>query len=173
MRWFNSEVTTFLLKVLGIYICWYLVYELWLLPDGRLDAWLTTNIVSVAAGILKSMGYDVYAYGRLVGIGETGGIYLADGCSGITAIGLFVGFVLAYPGDWTPRIAFMVVGIGVIYLVNILRIVTLAITQLQWPSMFGITHDYSTTAIFYLVIFGLWMIWANWGAREAVGLESS
>jgi hypothetical protein len=33
----------------------------------------------------------------------------------------------------------------------------------RWPAMFDITHDYSTTAIFYLVIFVLWMVWANLG----------
>lgn len=166
MRWLNSEVGKFLLKVVGIYLCWYIIYELWLLPEGSLDEWLTTNIVSVSAGILDAAGYELYASGRLIGIGESPGIYLADGCSGIAAIGLFVGFVIAYPGRWIPRISFIFIGIGVIYLVNIARIVTLAITQVQWPSIFEITHDYSTTAIFYIVIFILWIIWANLGDKD-------
>ncbi|MCS3937056.1 hypothetical protein GGP80_003064 [Salinibacter ruber] len=28
----------FLAKVLAVYVVWYVVYDLWLLPDGRLDA---------------------------------------------------------------------------------------------------------------------------------------
>jgi exosortase family protein XrtF len=167
MDWLKSEVGQFVLKVVGIYICWYLVYELWLLPDGSLDRWLTTNIVSVSTGILEYLNYDFYAQGRLIGIGESAGIYLVDGCSGIAAIGLFVGFVIAYPGEWMARIAFITFGIGIIYLINIVRIVVLAITQVSWPGMFDITHDYSTTAIFYLAIFVLWMIWANFGADES------
>lgn len=163
MQWLKSDVGIFLFKVAGIYLLWYFLYELWLLPDGRLDQWLTTNIVSVSAGILDMFGYDVYATGRLIGIEESAGIYLVDGCSGISAIGLFIGFVVAYPGMWVPRIAFIFIGIGVIYLVNIARIIVLTITQVQAPEMFTITHDYSTTAIFYLVIFALWMIWANFG----------
>ncbi|MDZ7681673.1 MAG: archaeosortase/exosortase family protein [Fodinibius sp.] len=111
-------------------------------------------------------------YGRLIGINESAGIYLADGCSGIAAIGLFVGFVVAYPGEWIPRIAFIAIGIGIIYLVNILRILVLAITQVKWPGMFDITHDYSTTAIFYLVIFVLWMVWANLGDTGKSASES-
>ena len=163
MQWFKSEVGVFLLKVAGIYLLWYFIYELWLLPNGMLDQWVTTNIVSVSAGMLELLGYDFYATGRLIGIGESAGIYLVNGCSGISAIGLFVGFVVAYPGAWIPRIAFILIGIGVIYLVNIIRIIVLAITQLQAPEMFTVTHDYSTTAIFYVVIFVLWMIWANFG----------
>jgi exosortase/archaeosortase family protein len=173
MQWLKSDIGMFLLKVAGIYLGWYFIYELWLLPDGRLDAWLTKNVVAVSAGILDWTGYDYYAMGRLIGIGESSGIYLADGCSGIAAIGLFVGFVIAYPGDWIPRIAFIAVGIGIIYMVNIVRIVTLAITQVRWPSMFDVTHDYSTTAIFYMVIFVLWMIWANLGTRESAAEKAS
>lgn len=167
MKWLRSDIGIFLLKVVGIYLCWYVIYELWLLPDRRLDAWLTTNIVSVSAGILQSLGYDLYATGRLIGIGESAGIYLVDGCSGIAAIGLFVGFVIAYPGEWVPRMAFIFMGIGIIYFVNVIRIVILSITQVQWPSMFDVTHDYSTTAIFYLVIFLLWVVWANLGGKES------
>lgn len=171
MRWLKSEIGAFLLKVAGIYLCWYFIYELWLLPEGSLDHWLTTNIVSVSAGILKSAGYDIYATGRLIGIQESAGIYLADGCSGIAAMGLFVGFVIAYPGAWIPRIAFILAGMGIIYLVNIIRNITLVIAQVQWPEMFDVTHDYSTTAIFYLVIFVLWMIWANLGSGSPVEKE--
>lgn len=163
MQWLKSETGIFLLKVAGIYLLWYLIYELWLLPEGTLDQWVTTNIVSVSAGILELLGYDFYAAGRLIGIGESPGIYLVDGCSGISAIGLFIGFVIAYPGAWIPRIAFIFIGIGVIYLVNIIRIIVLTITQIKAPEMFTVTHDYSTTAIFYVVIFALWMVWANFG----------
>ena len=172
MKWLKSKVGIFLLKALGIYLGWYLLYELWLLPEGSLDHWLTTNIVSVSAGILQYLDYNVYATGRLIGVGETAGIYLADGCSGIAAMGLFVGFVVAFPGQWIPRIAFIVLGTGIIYLINILRTVVLAIIQQQYPSMFDFTHDYSTTAIFYIVIFALWMIWVNLGGKTSTANEA-
>lgn len=155
-----------MLKAAGIYICWYVIYELWLLPEGSLDQWLTTNIVSVSAGLLEILDYPYFARGRLIGIGETPGIYLVNGCSGIAAIGLFVGFIVAYPGEWIPRISFIILGMGVIYIVNVARILTLAVTQSQWPFLFDITHDYSTSAIFYLVIFGMWMVWANLGGAN-------
>lgn len=157
----GSDITLFFLKAGGIYLIWYIIYELWLLPDGRLDEWLALNIVSVSGGLLQSAGYDVFAIGRVMGIGNSAGVMLVDGCTGIAAIGLFAGFVAAYPGPRLSRIYFIVFGVGVIYLVNIVRIMVLAVTQAQWPSLFEITHDYSTTAIFYIVIFMLWMLWVN------------
>ena len=56
---------------------------------------------------------------------------------------------------------FLVLGIVIIYLVNVLRIATLMLMQEWAPQFFDITHDYSTTTIFYLVIFLLWMLWVR------------
>lgn len=171
--WLKSDIAIFLYKVLGIYICWYLIYDLWLLPDGTLDRWLVYNIVDVSSTLLQVFNYDVYWQGRLIGLYGTSGVILVNGCSGISAIGLFVGFVVAYPGRWIPRLSFILVGIGVIYLVNIMRIMGLVITQKNWPGLFNFMHDYSTTAIFYLVIFLLWVIWVNFGNKEVAALNTA
>ena len=165
---FKSDIAVFISKVLLIYFGWYLIYELWLLPDGTVDRVLSENIASITAGILSFFGEDVFLYHRIVGIVGAAGVEIVDGCNGIAAIGLFLGFILAYPGKWVPRIAFSVFGIIMIYLVNVVRIVTLAFTQLYWPAGFDFTHDYSTTAIFYIFIFILWMIWVNSGEGDSL-----
>lgn len=157
----KSPVVAFVLKALAIFVIWYMLYELWLLPNGSLDEWLSLNIIGVSAGILELFGVDVFTVNRIIGIGEFPGIEIVDGCNGIAAMGLFIGFILAYPGDIKNRISFCVAGIGIIYLINILRVITLVLTQAYWPQFFDFTHDYSTTAIFYIVIFLLWMIWVN------------
>lgn len=163
MSLFRSDITRFLVKVFAIYVVWYLVYELWVLPNGFIDEPLSRNIASVSAGILSFFGEDIFLYGRVVGITGAAGVEIVDGCNGIAAIGLFLGFIYAYPGAWLPRIYFSIFGIVVIYLVNVARIVTLCLIQIYYPSAFDFTHDYSTTAIFYIIIFILWMIWVNYG----------
>ncbi len=160
----KSPTLKFVLTALGIFVVWYIVYEKWLLPDGRLDEWLSLNIIGNSAGIIKWLGYDVYTVNRIIGIGEYSGIEVVDGCNGISAIGLFLGFILAFPGPWKNRLSFSIVGIGIIYLINVLRIVTLTITKVEWPAFFNFTHDYSTTTIFYISIFFLWMIWVNYNS---------
>ncbi len=162
MELFKSPVSQFILKALGIFILWYIVYELYLLPKGDLDEWVSLNIVAVSNGIIQFLGYETWTMHRIIGIYESAGIELVDGCTGISAIGLFAGFILAYPGDWKKRVSFTLIGIGVIYIVNILRIVVLVITQNEWIEFFDFTHDYSTTTIFYVVIFVMWMIWVKY-----------
>lgn len=162
MSFFKSDVTAFIIKVFVIYILWYIVYELWILPNGYIDEPLSRNIAAVSAGILSFFGESIFLYERVVGITGAPGVEIIDGCNGIAAIGLFLGFIFAYPGKWIPRILFSFFGIGIIYIVNVLRIVTLSYVQVYYPSAFDFTHDYSTTAIFYIVIFILWIIWANY-----------
>jgi exosortase/archaeosortase family protein len=165
-RWLKSNIAIFLYKVLGIYILWYLIYDLWILPAGWLDAWVCKDVARIAYHILQSAGYTAFVNGRHVGVIGTTGVMLVNGCSSISAMGLFVGFVAAYPGQWVPRILFILVGIGIIYLVNIIRIVGLSITLAHWSNVFNFMHNYSSTALFYIVIFGLWMIWANYGGNK-------
>src|SRR5699024_5853370 len=97
------------------------------------------------------LGYQAYVDGRHVGVYGTSGVLLINGCSGISVIGLFIGFIVAYPGRWVPRIFFIITGIGVIYIVNVIRIVGLTVTLAEWPNLFDFMHDYSSTALFYVV----------------------
>jgi exosortase/archaeosortase family protein len=162
-----SPIRTFAIKALGIFVLWYVFYELWLLPDGRLDHWVALRVIDGAAFVTKLMGFEVWIQGRVVTIAGNNGIEMVDGCTGISAIGLFLGFIWAYPGQNRSRVYFSLRGIATIYLVNILRIATLMLMQEWAPQFFDFTHDYSTTTIFYLVIFFLWMLWV----RIADGFE--
>lgn len=158
---FEKPIARFLVKALGFFVTWYIIYEMWILPDGRVDEWISLNIVGISAGVIDWLGYDIYVVNRIVGIMGYSGVEVIDGCNGISAIGLFLGFIIAYPGDWRARLSFSLMGIAIIYLVNLCRIIFLVITKVEWPGLFEITHDYSTTTIFYLVIFILWVIWVN------------
>ena len=167
----KSPLTHFIVKVLCFFIVWYVVYELWLLPDGSLDEWISMNIISISVGIVDFLGYDVFAYNRVIGIYGNAGIEVVDGCNGIAAMGLFLGFILAYPGSWDKRLSFSVFGIGIIYFINIIRISVLTITQQEWPKFFDFTHDYSTTTIFYITIFIMWMVWVNYNTLPSSKLQ--
>ena len=165
MKESHKNIFIFFLKSGVIYAVWYVIYEMWVLPDGSLDKWISLNIVEQTAGLLALFDAPVFMYDRVVGLAGNGGIEIVDGCNGIAAMGLFIGFVVAFPGKWINRLIFILFGTLVIYIVNVSRILTLVLTQEYWPQFFSITHDYSTTSIFYMVIFGLWIIWSNYGEK--------
>jgi len=161
----NKDIVSFLLKLLGFFGVWYLIYELWLLPDGRLDEFLSVNLIDVTGGLLALFDVEFFMRHRVIGLFGTPGVMIVDGCNGLEAIGLFIGFVVAYPGDNFKRLLFIPAGILAIYLVNVARIVTLVLLQAYYPQGFDFAHDYSTSAIFYIAIFLMWVIWMNFGGR--------
>ena len=161
----NSRILIFFLKSGLVYVVWYLLYEMWVLPDGTIDRILSIHIAEMSSIILSFFNYSVFWLDRVVGITGNAGIEIVNGCNGIAAMGLFIGFVIAFPGKWINRLLFIAFGTFIIYLVNVSRILVLALTQEYWPQFFDITHDYSTTAIFYFVIFLLWIVWANYGEK--------
>ncbi|GEM_PF-179113 len=167
------EPVLFVIKALAVYVLWYLVYHFWLLPDGRLDELISRNIVGVTATLLQLTGYDVFAFDRIVGIGLSNGLEIIDGCNGIETVGLFVGFVIAYPGSAVKRWMFIPTGILIIYLVNVARIYLLAIVQYHWYPGFQVIHDYTFNLIFYLVVFALWAVWALRGSNRIRPADSS
>lgn len=162
MRWLTSDNGISLLKITGIFLLWYLIYKLWLLPDGQVDHWLTTNIVSVSAGILQMLDYEVYATGKIIGIGESGGIYLVNGSSGIIAVGLLIGVVIGFPKTWMSGISLITVGIGVIYVADIAQTIIFAITQPQGADMMAVTGNYMA----YISVIFLTIVWIYFGKKN-------
>ena len=163
----HRALTFFLLKMGAVYAVWFVLYDLWLLPDGRLDAWLS-HLVASATGAVMTPFYDTTVVdGRIVWATPEIGIMVENGCNGLSALSLFVGFVIAYPGKWARRALFIPLGLAAIVATNVLRCAVLLVVQDKWPSIFGEVHGMHALFVFYLAIFALWMVWAHWGDPEA------
>jgi exosortase/archaeosortase family protein len=159
-RW---RIGQFVGKVLAFYALWYVLYDLWLLPDGTVDQWLSLNVASVSGTLLGGLGFEAIVDGRSLALRGIPGVYIANGCNGLSTLGLFVGFVLAYPGSTQRRLWFIPFGVFVVYLTNVLRVVVMVLSQKYWPAAFEPLHGFGLTTIFYVVVFALWVLWANYG----------
>jgi len=163
----RRRVALFLGKVGAFYVLWYLLYDLWLLPDGTVDRWLSLNVAAVAGGLLRGVGVEALVDGRVLALPGAAGVRIANGCNGLSTLGLFVGFVLAYPGRATRRAWFIPMGVLAIYATNVGRIVVMVLAQKYWPAAFDPLHGFGLTTIFYVTVFGLWVLWANVGGAPA------
>ena len=149
--------------MVAAYALWFLVYDLWLLPDGRLDAWLSHFVASATAGVLQPFYDTAFADGRIVWINRESGILIENGCNGLSALSLFVGFIVAYPGTWARRALFIPLGLLAVVLTNIIRCAILLLVSAHWPAIFDSVHGFHALFVFYVVIFLLWVAWAHWG----------
>ncbi|PQJ35080.1 hypothetical protein BSZ35_11160 [Salinibacter sp. 10B] len=163
----RRRIAAFIGKVLAFYGLWYVLYDLWLLPAGTVDQWLSLNVASVSGALLNGLGFEVSVSARGLSLPGVPGIYIANGCNGLSTLGLFVGFVLAYPGSAWRRVWFLPLGILAIYATNVVRVVIMLLSQKYWPAAFEPLHGFGLTTIFYVVVFGLWVAWANYGGDSA------
>jgi len=162
----HRSLALFLAKMLAAYAVWFILYDLWLLPDGRLDLWLSTVAATWTADVLHLVGVGAVAEGRTV-FTHAAGIEIVDGCNGLSALSLFVGFVLAYPGAWARRALFIPMGLAVIVATNVVRCASLLLISGWRPDLFESVHGFHALFVFYVVIFGLWVAWTHVGERPA------
>lgn len=166
---YKNPIIRFLINVFVIYILWYSVYNLWLHPQETIDLWVIDLTINISKGLLEKLGYVVFTGGdRLIGIDGTGGLWIGDNCNGIALFALFAGFIIAYTGKIKHKIIYIIVGILGIELLNILRVVILAILDTYSRTWTEFNHTYTFTFIIYAFIFMLWMIWVNKFSKTSI-----
>jgi exosortase/archaeosortase family protein len=163
----RPEWIGFVLRGLVVYLGWYLLYDRWLLPQGQLDTWLSEHVAMWAGGLLKGLGQQVDVMGRTLRLPPAPGVFIENGCNGLAAMGLFMGFVVAYPGSWRRRAWFIPLGAGILLAVNLLRVTVLALVQRDAPGVFAAAHEVGAQTIFYVAVFALWIVWARTSDRAA------
>ncbi len=159
----HRPIAVFLAKMLAAYAAWFVLYDLWLLPAGLLDGWVGRSAAVLSGGLLDALGLDPTVDGRVIRLPSGSGVWVADACTGLATVGLFAGFVLAYPGSWRRRVWFLPLGVLVIHLANVVRIAGLAWLRDVEPALFDPVHQWGATPFFYAVVFGLWVVWVHYG----------
>jgi exosortase family protein XrtF len=161
----RHPLVRFLLFFIFLYTAWYLLYELYLNPQGGLDSFVINSSVWTTEHVLKLMGYATFTTHsetiRTVGIDGTTGLWIGDPCDGITLFALFSAFIISFPGPWKQKTWFIPCGVMAIFLINVLRITGLCMVVKYKPALLELNHDYIFKILVYAFIFGLWIYWVN------------
>ncbi len=172
-----APLTVFLLKAGGVYAAWQLLYDLVILPDGRLDTGLSFSGVVLAHGFLSFFGWEVESTGRFIACIGSRGVEIINGCNGLDLLGLYAGFIIAYPGDMRKRLFFLGSGLVLLFFSNALRIAFFALSILYFPQYWDPVHIYSSYVFFYPIVLILWYLWTTMSDQTAIfsgaGLSSA
>lgn len=157
-----KKLVLFLVSALGLYITWYMIYELYIHPDGRLDNWLNQFSAQCGAIALSLFGFKAEATTlATIAVSQKKIIRIGDSCNGLEFFALFAGFVALFPGQWKRKVVFIPIGILLIFLLNIIRILVLVLNYYYSRYTFAFNHKYTYSFIIYAIIFGMWMLWVN------------
>jgi len=129
---------------------------------------ITQLVARQSGAIMQSLSYDkVEVVMHHTGLSMklmVNGYFLAgivEGCNSASIIILFSSFVLAFFGKPISTLHFLFAGSVVIYSINILRIVILAVSIYEYPQYSGFMHTIFFPLAIYGTVFILWLIWVR------------
>ena len=138
----------------------------WLIKLPLIDEWIISPYV---AGITSLSGF---LYGIIDNSVETGGTYLRHpdfsvnikkGCDGIVAAIILVSACIAFPSTWKMKIAGIVEGYLLIFVLNIVRILLLFSLGVHGHmEIFNLVHVYVAQ---FIVIIGAMVFWIYWAGK--------
>lgn len=93
-------------------------------------------------------------------------ISIARGCDALEAIALFSSALLAFPAKWKYKIIGFCLGVAALFILNIVRIVSLFLIGKYYPKAFEFMHVEVWQAIFIIFAIGLWIFWIKGTKKE-------
>jgi exosortase/archaeosortase family protein len=87
-------------------------------------------------------------------------VEIKNNCNAIYEIGLYAAAVWAYPASLRQRISGTLLGAGVLYLVNAVRILSLIAIGAYAREWFEAGHLYAWQVLFLAVVATCWLGWA-------------
>jgi exosortase/archaeosortase family protein len=87
------------------------------------------------------------------------GVRIIWACSGIKQAYIFTCILLFSRGGWSRKIIYILGGLLVVYIFNLIRITFIAAAIQHHQDWFVFLHEYLTKYAFYAVIFAMWVFW--------------
>ena len=160
-----------------MYVAWYVFYEYYLKPSTIFDQVVIDSLVRTGEFLMNAAGYELTDYGEVdgecrthIGIAGSKGVTIGAPCDGAVLYALFICFVAAFPGNFKHKFWFIPVGAFSIYLLNVFRVIGLAIVVNINEDWLAFNHDYTFTIVVYAYVFFLWWLWV--GKFSGISSES-
>lgn len=165
-----KSVLRFILTFLGTYILLTVVYNQYLkfgASDVYYPEYITHQVAKQTESLIGLFGYkaSVEPHPTIPSMKlSVEGKYLArivEGCNAISVMILFSSFILAFFNGWIKTFIFILVGVLLIYLMNVFRIAVIAIAIYEKPEYKELLHGVFFPGLIYGFVFLLWFIWIN------------
>jgi exosortase H (IPTLxxWG-CTERM-specific) len=128
--------------------------------QGALVTPLNRHLAWMAEQCLRLFGAHVSSSGPAVTMSGFS-VEIRSNCNAIYEVGLYAAAVLAYPASLRERLIGTTAGAGVLYVVNLIRILTLLALGVVQYSWFEVAHLYVWQTLFLLVVATCWFGWVS------------
>lgn len=95
-------------------------------------------------------------------------IDIKQGCDALEPIALLMSAILAYPGAIGKKMVGILISVIILFVINIVRIVSLFLIGVYWNNIFDVMHVEVWQFLFILLVITLCFIWIKWTARTSI-----
>lgn len=120
---------------------------------------IALHLVSITNKFFQFFGYHFMPEGTNLIFGNGRSVQIIWGCTGVKQSFIFFFIMLFSRGPWLHKLWFIPGGIILIYFLNVARIIILSGVMAFHETQFNLFHNYITKYLFYIIIFGIWMLW--------------
>lgn len=135
--------------------------------------WLMVVTADVTGLFLKIFGMSVNVSGRVVSLSNFSMEVIGE-CTGLYEMLIFLAAMIAYPASYRKKLIGAGMGIPLLYVINIIRMIFIAIIGNWSPKTFDFMHLYFWQVAMILIIVSVWVLWIEKVVhyeRKAVGLH--
>ena len=149
----------FAIKALILWGIFSIVNHFIFIPGFWLNSYLTfitTNVTTTSLNHFYHPGFmstPAESGFQEVYFGTLRVLYITDGCNALTLYQAYLCFFLCVPGKLVRKLFFAILGLTVIFILNIIRCYALTWLNLNKPEWTDFAHHYAFTFIVYSFIF--------------------
>ena len=86
---------------------------------------------------------------------------IIEGCNAVSVMILYAAFIFAFSTEWKKTGLYIIFGIVLIHILNVIRIALLASSLFYYPQYEEILHGTIFPLFIYGVVFILWILWVT------------
>jgi exosortase H (IPTLxxWG-CTERM-specific) len=118
----------------------------------------TRGIAWVTYRLMRAFGTPASLDGVTVSVPHFA-VLIRNNCNAIYEMGLYAAATLAYPAPASRRTSGILFAVVVLYVVNLVRVLSLLYMGSLFPGYFEVAHVYVWQVLFLVVVAALWFSW--------------
>ena len=134
--------------------------------DRQIVTPFTRGIALLTKVLLSLAGVEAKVTGTIVGT-PTFLVAIQNNCNAIYEMALFISAVLAFPATWRERAWGALLGSVSLYIVNLIRVLSLIYVGSHFRQYFQLSHIYLWQSLFIVFALVLWTFWAGRFVKSA------
>jgi exosortase H (IPTLxxWG-CTERM-specific) len=133
------------------------------------NPWVENNIFTplvnfyaqLSGGLLTLLGFENTVIADLIYSSQFS-VSVKKGCDAAEPMAIFIAGIVAFPALIKRKLIGLGIGLAILFLLNVVRIVTLYLMGIYFPDLFEAMHLAVWQVIFILIAVLLWFLWLRY-----------